>query len=163
VSTGAWPRSGDEGLNAYLGWRTCNPYFFTVKPHLRSLGLLAASMVMLQPATQAAETTKAALQAFMRRQLASSLVGGQLIFIDFDTTRIRTVVPGKNHPDIFYNPKAGVYALCITAIDDKGKDVPVDVYVKDSNTKLSLVDVTFGDTARQGFMKFVKQGIFQRY
>lgn len=134
-----------------------------MKPRLRSLGLLVASMLVLQPATQAAETTKAALQAFMRRQIANSLVAGQLIYIDFDTTRIRTVVPGKNHPDIFYSPKSAIYALCITATDDNGKDVPVDIYVKDSNSKLSLVDVTFGEGARQGFMKFVKQGIFKRY
>lgn len=134
-----------------------------MRHHLRFQGLLAAAMLALQPVAHASETTKTALQAFSRRQLANSLVSGQLIFVDFDSSKIRTVVPSRNHPDIFYNPQAKLYALCITAVDDKGKDVPVDIYVKDANGKLTLVDITFGDPARMGFMKFVQQGFFKRY
>lgn len=133
-----------------------------MRRRLHCLGLLAATMLALQPAAQAAETTKTALQAFTRRQLANSLVAGQLIFVDFDSTKIRSVVPGKNHPDIFYNSQAKLYALCITAIDDKGKEVPVDIYVKDTSGKLTLVDISFGQHGRMGFMKFVQQGQFKR-
>ena len=133
-----------------------------MKRRLGCLSLLVVTLLMLQPAAQAAEATKTALQAFTRRQLANSLVGGQLIFVDFELSKIRTVVPGKSHPDIFYNPKAKLYALCITAIDEKGKNVPVDIYVKDVSGRLTLVDIVFGEQGRMGFMKFVQQGQFKR-
>lgn len=129
---------------------------------IRCASALGALVVLLPSTTLASGASKAELQAFARRQISSVMVRGQLVYVDLESSRIRYVALGKNHPDIFFSQQESLYALCITAVDDKGKNIPVDIYAKRTNGKLTLVDIVYGDTARQGFMKLVKNGTFKR-
>ena len=124
--------------------------------------LLSASILLFAPAANSSGASNAELQAFTRRQVSSVMVRGKLVYIDLENSQIRSLAPGKNHPDIFYSSQSSLYALCITATDEKGKEIPVDIYATRVNGKLALVDITYGTTARQGFMKLVKSGQFKR-
>ena len=125
-------------------------------------GLLSASLLLFPSAASSSVASNAELQAFARRQVSSVMVRGKLVYVDLESSRIRSLAPGKNHPDIFYSSQSSLYALCITATDEKGKEIPVDIYATRVNGKLALVDITYGSTARQGFMKLVKSGQFKR-
>jgi hypothetical protein len=134
----------------------------SMKPGFVFTSLLSASILLFPSAASSSGASNAELQAFTRRQVSSVMVRGKLVYIDLENSQIRSLAPGKNHPDIFYSSQSSLYALCITATDDKGKEVPVDIYATRINGKLALVDITYGSTARQGFMKLVKSGQFKR-
>lgn len=124
--------------------------------------VLSAWVALVPSAALSSVPSNAELQAFARRQISNVMVRGKLLYVDLETSRIRSLAPGKNHPDIFYSSQSSLYALCITTKDDKGKEIPVDIYATRVNGKLVLVDIVYGESARQGFMKLVKAGQFKR-
>lgn len=129
-----------------------------LKPASRLLiaAALCCGSALAQPAS------KSELQALARKEIQRVTTKGQLTFVDLSSSTIRKLVPTDNHPEIFANPSGTLYVLCITGTDAKGTKVPIDIYIAKEGSGLKLVDLNFGDQARQGFMKLVQKGTVRR-
>lgn len=134
----------------------------TVLNLLKAASALALALTLGMGQAEARPASKTELQALTRKEIQRILINGQLTFIDLSNASIRKVVPTDNHPEIFANPSGTLYVLCITATDAKGRKVPIDIYVAKDGGVLKVVDMAFGDKAREGFMNLVKNGTVRR-
>ena len=134
----------------------------TMMKLLKAVTLLTIAIMIASGVAEASTASKAELQALSKKEIQRLITNGQLTFVDLSTSTIRKVAPTDNHPEIFANASGTLYVLCITATDAKGKKVPIDIYVARTGSALKLVDIIYGDDARAGFMKLVKNGTVRR-
>lgn len=128
----------------------------------KSVASLAIVIAICCGTAKAQSVSKSELQALARKEIQRVTTKGQLTFVDLSSSTVRKVVPTDNHPEIFANSSGNLYVLCITGTDAKGKKVPIDIYISKEGSALKLIDINFGDQARQGFMKLVKNGTVRR-
>ena len=129
---------------------------------LKLATLLAAAMMLGGGVAEASTASKTELQALSKKEIQRLITNGQLTFVDLTTSTFKKVTPTDNHPEIFANTAGTLYVLCITATDAKSKKVPIDIYIARTGSTLKLVDIIYGDDARAGFMKLVKNGAVRR-
>ena len=128
---------------------------------LFTLFALCAATIATPLSSLASTASKAQLQSFARKSIADSMVSGQLIYTDTEQGKTRKFVPGKNHPEIFYDSANSIYVLCITGVSSSQKEVPIDIYVHDRGGRLTLLDIQYGDIARKGLMMMMKAGQYK--
>tara|TARA_B110000116_G_C16220283_1_gene309106 strand:- start:4 stop:378 length:375 start_codon:yes stop_codon:yes gene_type:complete len=96
--------------------------------------------ISLAKANEISADTKIKLQETMNQFIADMSVDGKMIYIDTKSDKLNSLYFSTAHP--MYISHEGNYFLCTAGVDEEGEEHLVDFYVKNTDGKFKITDVS---------------------
>tara|TARA_B110000438_G_C15297747_1_gene429763 strand:+ start:138 stop:512 length:375 start_codon:yes stop_codon:yes gene_type:complete len=96
--------------------------------------------ISLAKANEISADTKIKLQETMNKFISDMSVDGKMIYIDTKSDKLNSLYFSTAHP--MYIAHEGNYFLCTAGVDEEGEEHLVDFYVKNTDGKFKITDVS---------------------